>query len=62
MNRLVTCCKYCNKSIVSIHNERKNGKKTSPNLNDWETREYHKKCRLRILEIQRIKRLIENNL
>jgi len=33
-------CKWCGKSLVTIGNDRKNGK----HHDDWEYRELHKKC------------------
>jgi len=35
-----TKCKLCGKSLVPIGRARKNGK----SHNDWDTRQYHKKC------------------
>ncbi len=37
-------CKLCNKKLVPIGNLRKNGKCHS----DWKTRQYHKKCWVKI--------------
>lgn len=34
-------CKHCQKALVKIGDQRKNGKN---NLKDWEERKLHKKC------------------
>jgi len=41
----MVCCKLCKRKLVPIGRSRKNGKFH----NDWNTREYHKKCWLKIL-------------
>jgi len=40
MTKPIGNCKYCNKPLRAFGKERKNGK----SHDDWETREYHKKC------------------
>ena len=40
MTKPIGNCKYCDKPLRAFGKERKNGK----SHDDWETREYHKKC------------------
>ena len=47
-------CKLCNKKMPPIGNKRENGK----SHNDWETREYHKKCFKNKCEFERAKKLM----
>lgn len=44
-------CQYCKKTLVSIGRARKGGKRTH---NDWNDRKYHKKCFIKIKEIQKL--------
>lgn len=45
-------CKLCKKTLVPIGTARNNGKTTH---NDWKTREYHKKCFVKIMEEKELK-------
>lgn len=50
-------CEYCNKTLKSIGNQRKNGKKFIMNVNnsnDWNDRKYHKKCYIEYKKEQKI--------
>lgn len=49
-------CLHCGRKLVSIGNSRKNGK----NHSDWDTRKYHKKCFIKLCEIEMLKNRIEN--
>lgn len=50
-------CEYCNKKLVPIGNARKNGKYH----NDWNTRKYHKKCWITVMEIKNLEILDEKD-
>lgn len=43
-------CEHCGKKLVAIGNRRKNGK----SHDDWDSRKYHKKCWLVMLEYRRL--------
>lgn len=42
-------CKYCRKHLVVVADKRKNG---VTHHNDWENREYHKKCYKILVEMR----------
>lgn len=44
-------CIRCNKKLVPIADKRKNG---TTRHNDWNSRKYHKKCYLEIIERERL--------
>lgn len=52
-------CQYCKKKLVPIGKARKKGKRTH---NDWDTRKYHKKCFIKIKEIEKIDDKFSNNI
>jgi len=49
-------CKLCKQKLVPIGNKRKNGK----DHNDWNTRQYHKKC-YKIVEKKALYDIIAQN-
>lgn len=51
----ITNCLHCNKALVKIGNERKNG---APII-DWETRVYHKKCYKEKTDLDQLKRMMK---
>jgi hypothetical protein len=55
--RKITRCMYCQKPLVKIGNERKNG----ASIADWDTRIYHKKCYKELNNLHNSKKHVSTN-